>query len=99
MTANLTANTATGEGSDTFVQVENLVGSDFEDRLIGSDGPNVLTGRAGNDGLQGEPTADIESGGASDDFFRQGASADGADQSKVIRDRHRFYGARTVTLT
>ena len=53
VTADLTANTATGEGSDTFVLVENLTGSAFVDRFDGSAGPNVFIGGEGNDALNG----------------------------------------------
>ena len=56
VTADLTTNTATGEGSDTFVQVENLAGSAFGDRLVGSAGPNVFKGGGGHDGPGGPDT-------------------------------------------
>ena len=54
VTANLTANTATGEGSDTFVLVENLTGSDFADTLVGSDGPNAAHGSGGERPCSGQ---------------------------------------------
>ena len=42
-----------GAGSDTLINIENLVGSRFNDILIGDGGANVLEGRAGNDILRG----------------------------------------------
>lgn len=31
----LNAGTATGDGNDTFIDVENIIGSDFDDTIIG----------------------------------------------------------------
>jgi Subtilase family/RTX calcium-binding nonapeptide repeat (4 copies) len=53
VTASLDSNTATGEGSDTFVGVENLIGSAFNDTLSGNAGVNRIDGLAGNDGIRG----------------------------------------------
>ncbi len=79
VTADLAANTATGEGNDTFVLVENLDGSNFPDRLFGDAGPNVIKGREDNDVLNGRGGNDTEDGGFGDDGFQQNAAADGAD--------------------
>ncbi len=51
-----------GAGSDTFVSVENLLGSKFGDTLIGNALANVLRGGLGNDTLRGEGGADILEG-------------------------------------
>ena len=67
MTANLTADTATGEGSDTFVAVENLNGTNFADRLTGSNVVNVLNGRAGKDRIVARGQNDIIGGGEDND--------------------------------
>jgi Ca2+-binding RTX toxin-like protein len=42
-----------GSGDDTVRNVENLLGSAFNDNLTGSSGSNVLDGGAGNDTLDG----------------------------------------------
>ncbi len=64
--ASLAANSATGEGSDTFLDVENLLGSSKADTLTGSTANNSLTGGGGSDTEQGELGNDtvIGSGGA-----------------------------------
>lgn len=58
VTANLTTNTASGFGTDTFVSIENLVGSKFADNLTGNAGANVLRGGLGKDTLDGGAGAD-----------------------------------------
>lgn len=52
-TAAVVANLATGEGTDTFISIENLTGSAFDDHLTGSAGDNELVGQGGNDTIFG----------------------------------------------
>jgi hypothetical protein len=66
VTASLATNSATGEGSDTFLGIENLLGSSKADTLTGSTTNNNLTGGGGIDteyGGSGNDTV-IGSGGA-----------------------------------
>ena len=58
-----------GAGRDTLVDIENLVGSDFNDDLTGNAGHIVLTGRAGNDILRGWSGADTMIGGLGNDTY------------------------------
>jgi Ca2+-binding RTX toxin-like protein len=57
--AAVSVNLATGAVSggdatgDTFQEIENLLGSDFNDTLIGNDGANTLEGGAGADSIDG----------------------------------------------
>ncbi|AUQ73557.1 M10 family metallopeptidase C-terminal domain-containing protein [Phaeobacter piscinae] len=44
---------------DTYVSIENLSGSGFNDRMKGDEGANVLTGQGGNDTLRGAAGDDI----------------------------------------
>ncbi len=52
ITASLTAGTARGDGTDTFVRVECLGGSEHDDLLFGDSGRNSLEGNGGNDVLK-----------------------------------------------
>ena len=79
-------NLQSGKGSgaeaanDTYVNVENVVGSDFDDHLTGNAGVNRLTGNAGNDTLSGGDGNDILVGGEGADTLNGGAGVrDAAD--------------------
>jgi Ca2+-binding RTX toxin-like protein len=39
----------TGDGADSLAEVENVKGSEFDDRIVGNLGPNVLLGSGGKD--------------------------------------------------
>jgi RTX calcium-binding nonapeptide repeat (4 copies) len=67
VTASLATNSSTGEGSDTFLGVENLLGSSRADTLTGSTANNRLTGRAGPDTEQGGSGNDTVVGSAGAD--------------------------------
>src|SRR2546427_705051 len=51
--ANLAAGSATGNGTDALVGLENLIGSPFADTLTGNAATNVIDGGNGNDTLVG----------------------------------------------
>jgi Ca2+-binding RTX toxin-like protein len=55
-------------GGDTYVSIENLAGSGFNDRLTGNSAANALTGQGGNDVIDGGRGDDILLG----DFAYQG---------------------------
>ena len=55
------AQNTVGAGVDTLLNVENLIGSNFNDTLIGNSGNNVLTGGGGNDSLNGGVGTDTAS--------------------------------------
>ncbi len=63
VTANLEAGTATGAGvgTDSFLAIENLIGSNFNDSLTGSDGNNVIEGGPGDDTIDGGVGVDTAS--------------------------------------
>ena len=65
-----------GNISETFVNIENLTGSNFDDTLVGDIDDNVLTGLDGNDTLIGLGGDDELSGGAGDDFLSGGSGDD-----------------------
>ena len=57
--ANLTDGTVTGEGNDTLVSIENLVGSNHNDTLIGTSAWNYLDGAGGTDTVDGRGGGDM----------------------------------------
>jgi Ca2+-binding RTX toxin-like protein len=52
-----------GQGSDTLISIENLIGSNYADTLTGNSNANVLAGGAGNDTLNGGVGNDTLNGG------------------------------------
>jgi Ca2+-binding RTX toxin-like protein len=79
VTASLATNAATGEGSDTFVGTENLLGSPNADALTGSGANNTLTGGGGNDTERGGAGNDKVVGGSGGDFLYGEDGADAVD--------------------
>ncbi|MDB5440487.1 MAG: protein of unknown function toxins and related Ca2+-binding protein, partial [Caulobacteraceae bacterium] len=88
-----------GAGTDTLNSIENLIGSNFDDRLTGSAGDNVLYGLGGKDDVEGGDGADTLYGGDGDDSVDGGGGINllfgGAG---VDRLRYMFHGAVTVDL-
>ncbi|MCC6982141.1 MAG: M10 family metallopeptidase C-terminal domain-containing protein [Bauldia sp.] len=76
--ADLTAKTgSTGDAAgETFVNIEALVGSSFNDTLRGNSLANTLLGNGGADTLLGREGNDILSGGAGNDTLDGGAGTD-----------------------
>jgi len=68
-----------GQGSDTLISIENLIGSYYDDILTGNSGDNVITGSGGNDTLNGEAGNDALSGDAGDDTLAPGTGNDAVD--------------------
>ena len=72
----VSVNLATGTGDkgfargDTYTNIEDVVGSDFNDTLIGDANNNFLSGGRGNDTLVGRGGADSLFGGAGNDLLR-----------------------------
>ena len=60
----------TGDAAgDTFVDIENLTGSDYNDTLKGDNGDNILTGGLGDDYLFARDGNDTLIGGAGNDVL------------------------------
>jgi Ca2+-binding RTX toxin-like protein len=76
VTANLTTGVATGDGNDVLSNVENMIGSAFNDDLIGSAGNNLLRGTNGNDLLRGVAGNDTLDGGNNIDIVNGGTGND-----------------------
>jgi Ca2+-binding RTX toxin-like protein len=62
--ADLSLGTATGEGNDTLLNIENVTGSASDDTITGNSFANVLLGGGGNDALYGGDGNDRLTGGA-----------------------------------
>ncbi|MDX7646967.1 retention module-containing protein [Aeromonas caviae] len=65
-----------GAGTDSLSNMENLVGSMFNDSLTGDGNANVLSGLAGNDILSGGGGDDLLIGGTGSDTLTGGAGKD-----------------------
>ena len=65
---NLATGNATGHGTDTLLNIENVIGSSYADTLTGNGGANSLFGGAGNDILIGGAGNDVLNGGAGTDW-------------------------------
>ena len=71
---------------DTFVNVEGIYGSPFNDVLIGDTGPNSLSGDVGNDSVSGGDGSDIiwgEDGGRHLNGGLPSGTAPGVDGDRV----------------
>lgn len=81
--AGVNVNLSFGNGSggtakgDTWVSIENVTGSKYDDTLIGGDGYNTLKGSKGKDLLKGLADGDFLFGGKGSDDLRGG---DGGDE-------------------
>jgi hypothetical protein len=109
-TGGVSVDLASGLGSggeaqgDTYVGVENAIGTNFADVLYGSGVANVLNGGGGNDILDGRGGADIMYGGAGDDTYHvDGADtvseADGSGYDTVVTGASFSLGADFEALT
>jgi Ca2+-binding RTX toxin-like protein len=84
VTANLAAHSGgpTGQGDkehDTFISIQNLIGSKYHDVLTGDDYANILDGGEDQDTLSGFGNSDILLGGGGDDVLDGGNDADTLD--------------------
>ena len=81
VTANLGNNTAFGgfATGDSFISIENIFGSAFDDTLTGDARANILSGLSGDDRLNGGEGNDRLNGGAGADMLNGGDGEDTAD--------------------
>jgi Ca2+-binding RTX toxin-like protein len=72
----LSARTASGDGTDILANVNSVVGSDFDDVLTGDSRMNLIAGEDGNDTIKGGSGGDLVSGDAGDDTLDGGPGRD-----------------------
>lgn len=70
VTVDLAAGSASGDGEDTFIGIEDVIGTPFADVIRGDAGPNVLFGGGGIDDLVGVGAGDTAYGGTGKDRCR-----------------------------
>ena len=89
---NLLAGSATGDGEDIFVSINDVTGTQYSDLLIGDDAANILNGLGGDDILRGgvgDDTHlggrgwDVMFGGPGDDVLEGNQGFDGADYGRA----------------
>jgi Ca2+-binding RTX toxin-like protein len=81
-----------------FSQVENLLGSQFNDSLTGNSGANLLSGAGGQDTLRGGAGNDTLDGGSGDDLLFGGDGFDTAQYSMPRAAYEVFADAGTLTF-
>ena len=79
VTVDLTAGTASGQGSDQLFSIENAEGSSEGDTLLGSSSGNALNGGGGNDLLNGRGGRDALIGSGGNDSLNGGGGNDDLD--------------------
>lgn len=73
-----------GDGVDTLIAIENLIGSAFNDALTGSALANRIEGGNGNDSLNGGGGNDWLQGGAGNDVMNGGLGIDTASYADAL---------------
>ena len=88
LVVNLALGTSSGGGlgNDTLTNIQNVIGSSYNDTLTGDAGNNLLTGGGGNDTLLGVAGDDTLQGGAGDDILDGGTGTNTADYSDATSD-------------
>jgi len=96
----LTGQNYTRNGNDSFINVENIIGTDFNDNLRGEIGVNEIRGGTGSDAIYGYGGADVLIGEAgNDDFFVGGIDAYGDNfDGGADFDEIRLYAAANFSL-
>ena len=79
----------TNEGRDSFVSIEGILGSPYNDVFKGDDGANEIQGAGGDDVIDGRGGADFLTGGDGADEIRGG---DGDDSISGGVGNDRLYG-------
>ena len=97
----LTTHTAKGGFAlnDTLSNIENLVGSAFNDTLTGNEFANLFDGGAGSDALQGWAGDDTLNGGAGNDRLYGGLGADHLNGGDGVDTADYTFSSEAVTVS
>jgi VCBS repeat-containing protein len=79
---NIAGHTATGDGTDTLTNIENVTGGAGNDVIFGDSSDNILVGGAGSDTIVGGAGNDLLYGG--DDNVADGLYAGGGDDVLIL---------------
>jgi Ca2+-binding RTX toxin-like protein len=90
---------ATGAGSDTLSNFQNLAGSAYDDALTGDAGANVISGGAGNDVIDGHGGADTLDGGTGVNTVSFAAAGSGVTVRLALQGSAQATGVGSQTLT
>ena len=93
----LTAAQFTGDGFDSFINIENVLSGDGNDSLVGNGSANVLTAGLGQDTLSGGIGNDSLYGGAGNDSLTGGTQNDRLDGGIGI-DTADYTGTTAVSV-
>src|SRR6185503_19462432 len=85
-------------GDDTLVNMENFLGSAYNDFARGDGGANLLAGLAGHDFMRGQGGNDILKGGQDDDYLDGGQGDDILDGGAGF-DRAAYSVSATAGVT
>ena len=81
VSVDLDGGTASGEGSDVIFNVDNVIGSGFNDIIVGNDANNELNGGEGDDLISGLDGQDVFFGEPGNDTLEGGDGTDTLDFS------------------
>ena len=81
---------------DTFLNMEGVIGSDYDDTFYGTSGIDIISGGKGNDYITGGLGADIISGGAGFDrvYFRDSSEGVSAPRRAAAGEGRALGGGR-----
>jgi Ca2+-binding RTX toxin-like protein len=83
---------------DTYLGVESVLGSAYDDTLCGTSGTDVLSGHRGNDSLWGYGGSDVFYGGDGNDYMTGAAGADYFDGGIGVDTVSYYFASSAVTV-
>lgn len=86
----------TGNGTDTFISVENVNGSSFADTLLGTAGRNLLFGQSSDDVIDGRGGDDALNGGSGIDTLTYAEAPTGVAADLTAGKASGGYGSDSV---